>query len=803
MTTRAVSTRTGILTIVLAAAAAIAIAAWFGRTGTPLPEAGPGATPHAAADGAQVSAFDTERQLVEAGAPTTAAAARPGTIAVRVLLRDGTPAVGALVRMSPPEPVATRRPFDGEADWQSFGTDSEAVAQLPWPRRELGQVRITARHGTQWGSLQLSSSAPLGAEHLLHLSADQALVVRAVDRDGTPVAGAAVELLATTIDLDDDSQTTLAAEHTDATGTAVFTHAQRWRDLICPHDGTRPLRVAAGQLGRATPIDLDANALPDAPVVLRFEEFGAIEIEPLAADGSLLVNEHVAVGSGNQVWVAMTNGTVLRCPVAPVGQRYRVTLLFSSTVEVDGPARAGDVVRVTLRAGPFLTVSGRLLHDAAPFAQRLVALFHDGASGLLDVTETDADGRFRFHLPAGQGPFGDEPEPALFVRTCDRVGRPTDLAAPWRGRSADQGTLDLGTLSLRRDALPVLVAGRIVAPGPLDGTTVAVGQVSNDRFVELESTAHTMVHADGAFEVRGATDATDLHLLVGSPAHLGIDPVPFRPGQRDLVVTLRAELERTATFLLPSRELAVAVRAVVRIPSDESDDDPYDFEPDSRHWDGQRLHCRWRQPFEGRYDILVLDHRGAPLHTIPAVWFAAAAGPDPRLVDVRLPVLRPVRITVPTAVPARGLDSMSTQLTLLDGDATERSIPAVDACTFLVLAEPPVDLHVQVPGYRNRVLRGVRVDTTVALEPAIAVALRTTFDRAHAGQVVLYLAGADAVGSVTLRSDLTTVYLPAAGRYTLDCGLLAPDLSLGKMLCEPTEIDVGEDGGTFVIRVYR
>lgn len=793
------STRQGIVGIVALAVCAVALALCFER-GHAAPTSRPAAVQRHDGDGVRERTPPPDRAVVSASAPAGTDAGP--TITVRVLLQDGTPAVGALLRVGPVRGFPNRRPLDGESDWPSFPTDGDAIGLLPWPVRELGDVTITGRHGAQWGSLTLSASTRDGSAHTLRLADDCTLVVRAVDREGAPVAGVDVELLGPPLRLTAEAEIALAAETTGANGEAVFAHARQWASEIESREGVRPLRVRSGGLVRSQPIELDANALPEVPVVLQLDDFGVIEVTALEADGARMERGLVVVSAGDRFSVQHAEGAMLRFVAAVSGERHRVSIPLASgePMDVEGPAAAGEVVAVTVRATPEFVVTGRLVRNGDPLVGVRVAV--TTTSLPLPVAHptatSDDEGRFRIRLHRPGVWFHDGAEAAFHLWTLDEARQATGLSARWRGPAPKTDTFDLGTLTMRTfDELPLLVAGRIRVPGSLDGVYVWIGRVGHEALGPLEPHPDVLRRTDGSFEMRGEVEnGSDLQLCVQSRHLMPVAPVPFRIGQSDIDVVLRERFERTVTFRLPSRDMAMALRPVFRVRPDDADDDPHDVPPDDRSWDGERLICCWRFASEHRCDLLVLGQGRTPLRVIPDVRFGPDAPPDPRLVDVELPALRPLRITVPAPPPWPRLQWSPTEVTVLDGDTGIDSAAELDPRTFLLLAEGPIDVRVRVPGFRDRVVRGMRQDTTVELERGVPVTLKATLDGVPPDAATLQVHGDDSLFSVGVLGGEAVLWLPAAGRYTLSAETAASVLRV-----EPAEIEVHENGGIFAVRL--
>jgi len=722
------------------------------------------------------------------------------TIALRILLADGRPAVGAEVR------VGSVHTIDPEQDetWSRFPTGAEATAFLPWSHASLGMVPIVARHGAQWGRIVLPASTRAGTQHTIQLQPDQTVVVRAVDGNDQPVAQVLVTLVGPPAGLEAKAVHQVASAWTTATGEATFLHAQQWIPDIAPRDGKRPLQVRTGALASAPPLHLDADHLPRAPVTVRVDAFGHIDVLAMESDGTPIANG-AAVGlldDGDRMAFAVVNDGHATFPVVSLGASFRASLIFQhrDPVEFAGPGRAGEVVTVTLYADACPVLAGQVWRDGAPLPSTRLRIQSD-KSGLFTTATSGADGRFRCRLRTLH------PTDRTFtVDALDDADAPTGWRVECTGPLAAEGEQDLGVLTLlHTEVLPLLATGRIVTSAPLERVSLQVtanepshGRTRHgtSRGAELPfDPPETTVRADGSFEVRGSTAVDAMAICAAAVRHGSTDWIPFRRGQRDLVLTLEPEHVITARFVVPSRAVAMALQPVLKTADD---DDWYLLQPDDRSFDGSLLTCRWWFGFEDTAELQVSGFRdGPPLRSIPGVAIGKGARPDPRLDRIELQLPRLLRVTVPAPPTGEGMGWSPGVEVLRDDEAIGRATE-LDEHTWLLLADAPVDLRVTVPGFRARILRAVHTDIDVALAPPIVVVFECTL-RDLPGFVggSLQLAGPTYLDA-SLREGVVRAHLSAPGRYELS---VQDDHNGIDLVCEPRVIEVGENGGGYQVLV--
>ncbi|MBL8728120.1 MAG: hypothetical protein JNM25_06800 [Planctomycetes bacterium] len=736
--------------------------------------------------------------------PSASMRSLSGTLAVRVLLADGTPAVGAEVRVGPGLDRFELSDPTPATQWSSFPAGADATASVPWPPVELDRVPIAARHGAQWGRIDVPATAPPGSLHTIQLQRDQTFVVRVVDGEGKPAPEVGVWLHGPPQQLHPEAIVRIEQGRTGGNGEVRFEHAQQWIADIEERDGVRPLTVSTSELAAAPAVELDANHLPAEPVTLQLAAFGCIEVATVEADGEPMTRGMLIVQAGDdRFWVDRPrDGGVVTCPVVALGQACRTwtPLLAQEPLEFAGPTRAGETVRVTLRADPCPVITGRLEHNGTPLRGARVQVITDSSEFGAATATTDDEGRFRVH---GRSP-GEKGQ--LTIESIDDRRRPTGLRAVWRGTPTTTGELDLGTVAMARDEeLPLLVAGRVDTSAHLESVGLKVVRTVHSRPFDLDPPPIATIRADGSFEVRGTAAGESLQLQVQSGRHQHITAIPFRRGQQHLHVALEPDYEATVTasFAVASREVAMALRPV---PHDVAADT--DRTPVERSFDGRLLTCRW-ETATGRHELRVHGQEGPWLLKIPNVVVGKGEQHDVRLQRIELPDLRPLHIRVPAAQESEGVAYEPTQVKLLDDHVARDAAPfeqrsllglndaaPFDERTFLVLTDAPVDLWVRVPGYRDRIVRGVHADTEVTLEPGIPVTLECTLaDLPAGGGTSLDVFGTGYV-SVQLRHGTAHLRLPAPGSYDLSGRHWSGDGST-TLRCAPDTIDVGENGGSF------
>jgi hypothetical protein len=587
----------------------------------------------------------------------------------------------------------------------------------------------------------------------------------------------------------------VASMRTAANGEATFEHAQRWVADIAEQNGVRPLTVSVGELASAPPLELDANLLPHEPVTLQLAAFARIEVTTVAADGAPMARGVVQVQAGDdRFWVERPDDTgVTTCPVVALGQACRawMSLPTGEPLEFAGPTRAGETVRITLRADPCPVFTGRLEHNGAPLRGARMQV-HDSFDLGAATATTDDEGRFRVH-----GRIAAAADARVTIEALDERRRPNGLRAVCSGSPTTTGELDLGTVAMVRDEeLPLLVAGRIDTSAHLEQVDLKVVRTVRSRPFDLEPPPVVTMRADGSFEVRGTAAGESLQLEVLSAQHQRVVAIPFARGERHLHVALEPKYECrvTANFAVPSRAVAMALRPVLRDVAAGRDSTPA-----SRSFDGRLLTWHW-ETTAGTYELRVHGQAGPWLLKIPNIVVGTGTRQDARLQHIDLPDLHPWRLRVPAARAAEAVDYMPTEIRLLDGDEDREHAAQLDERTFLVLADAPVDVRVRVAGYHDRVLRGVAADTDIELQPGIPVTLQCTLRDLPAGRRAnLDLFGAGYL-SVHAGDGPTSLLLPAAGNYDLRGTIWSPGGSI-EVQCEPDAIEVDENGGTFEVTV--
>ena len=715
---------------------------------------------------------------------------------MRVLLDDGTLAVGAEVRVGPVWDRFELADPTPEANWATFTTNAEATASVPWPPTALGRVPIAAHHGAQWGRIDVPSSTRPGLLQTIQLQRDQTFVVRVVDGEGKPAPAVGVWLHGPPQQLHPEAIVRIEQGRTAGNGEVRFEHAQQWIADIEERDGVRPLTVSTSGLAAAPALELDANHLPAEPVTLQLAAFGCIEVTTVEADGKPMTRGLLIVqADDDRVWGERPNDSgITTCPVVALGQTCRAWIPVGTgePFRFAGPTRAGETVAITLRGEPSTLLTGRLVHHGAPVRNARVQVTVDDFGLPASTATTDDEGWFRVH---GRNPTTARNE--LTIETIDARRRPTGLRAVLRATPTSTGELDLGTIAMARDEeLPLLVAGRIETSAHLESVQLTVVRTERSRPFDLDPPPVTAIRSDGSFEVRGGAVGESLQLKVLSGRHQHVIAIPFARGERHLHVALEPQYECkvTANFAVPSREVAMALRPVLRDAAAGRDS-----APEGRTFDGRLLTCHW-ETAAGTYELQVHGQAGPWLLKIPNIVVGKGTRQDARLQHIDLPDLHPWHLRVPVARESEDVDYLPTEIRLLDGDEERDDAAQLDEHTFLVLADAPVDLRVRVAGYRERVLRGVAADTDIELQPGIPVTLQCTLHDLPAGsRANLDLSGAGYL-SIRAGDGPTNLLLPAAGNYDLSGTIWNSDGPIA-VQCEPDTMVVGENGGGFQVTV--
>lgn len=495
------------------------------------------------------------------------------------------------------------------------------------------------------------------------------VVVTVVDSEGAPAPG----VLVTGCEVDADGAVAGRvkwgfAVETDATGTAL---------VPAKRTGSR---FVAELFGRAY-----ALSEPDEPTRIVLPPTGALEVdlEALGAGAKVRITPH-----GRKRRAARFDaeaGAVLAVPGVTLGERLTVLVTSTSgraSVEVDGPTRAGEVVRVVPEFEPMIELRARLVDaSGAPLRGAQVLASQGGVFGNppISLGPADEDGRVSKHVR--REAFFESIGGPVRLR---EVARFPVSRAPLRAGSAvlapaaPARVYDLGDVVL--ELPPLLVSGRIVdaVGGGVEGAEVEVevpylGLDMDDPdmalLAELIRLPALSTDGDGAYSFRSPLPLDEipdakLTLSVKRDGVASTLHVPFEVGQEELVITV----VEPGTLRIDGANVPGALWSQLSFdvsPADEGERDAGG--PRIRVQAGDEVEARpsgdpetqlWERRLDpGTYDVAV-ELGDSTLHRVTDVRVpAGAASNDPRLAPLSLEGLvsvRTVYVQRPDGTPIAG-----------------------------------------------------------------------------------------------------------------------------------------------------
>lgn len=385
---------------------------------------------------------------------------------------------------------------------------------------------------------------------------------------------------------------------------------------------------------------------------------------------------------------------------------------------------------------------GRILHETGePCAEQSLQYFlwhrsEAQSSGESRGIRTDEDGRFEVVLVEDPDPDWDVREVELHHRD-GAIGRRTEVTVDISDPLVS-GPNDLGDLIL---TLPPLLASGVVFDGdgqPLEGAQV-VTDVPLDSGLEAGSAPaeglelsgnrtgarisrwrplsmlEVLSASNGAFEVRGYSEATRLRLSAGKQGFCCESAVEVGPGATNVRLVLQSGGRIVGSLLLDDRLPEVAVRATLTAPGAAS--------PSLAGIEGNGAFA-WSDLPAGIYEVGILPVADPePMIRIEGVRVEAGqTSEDERLQGIDLRGrLAFARLEV---VDERG-GVIEEARVLLPGSGASptRSFIAWHGGIELATARPPLDVRVVAPGFLSQDLADVRGDRQVVLERGIPVRL--------------------------------------------------------------------------------
>ena len=620
------------------------------------------------------------------------------------------------------------------------GVDGAATIRLP---RSGGIVLV--RHGGRWGRGHILPESKLAEERVvLWLDDSRWVRIRLVDEEsGAPVAGELVELSVSTIGpvvpLLSGGGGSLGPS--DADGMILW----QWRS-DCTAVRVRPWTVGASE---ATAIELPAAL--DRVTEIRCPPTGSLTVELRTPSGALwpsrILARAMSLGGAASkagplaLWSSATPG-LYQVAHVELGLRWRVSLLLSqrfeeigaTPVEVAGPTRAGEDVRVVLRSRTepcILRARLRLDDGSLPPPEWQASIWQGAPARQAHGGPLEDEGGLAWTIAPGSEPKGR-------IELRDRRGK-LHCQVDWNlGTPASPGDHDLGTLTAV--PVPVVIAGLIefaatAPPGPIRVQCEALTAGGTwQHLTDVE------VHPDVscAFVVREYTIAQRVRVTVrGDRNRLGPEPVIVDVPARDLRLvfprsgTLRAHVIAPAAYA--QRVTCRAVREDgIALPAEGRDDDdaPKRGEGELVDFDGVGARFLWPALPPGSYCVEVrAPGVAAPLHVVPGVRVEDGAASDPRLdpIDVRE---RTRLLTIAIDEPPNGPRPITDGGAVAFPTGQERGVRHgmlfdAQGRAELAVGPGPVDVVVAVPGFRLWRAAGVTDSfVPVRLEPCLPVRCR-------------------------------------------------------------------------------
>lgn len=792
------------------------------------------------------------------------------TVKVRVLGTDGEPVPRALVRYGAPRAVAlaaansnlpeeqqTRLRRDTAATYSLFGeradTDVHGIARWPWlaPQGNDRHWLCIVQHEGDYAETWLQRSSSPEVVHDLLLQHDRSFVVQVQDAQQRPVAG--VRVGATFVHRDDEQHR--GREDfgpTDDEGQVQARHVQTWCERIAPRGATLPMLVAIDLPGIAVATPIDANALPDQPVVLSLPPCGSLRISVLDATGApvagqpWVLREHE--GTSDRAYGATTDAAgVATFPRVAIGRSWRVA---SDRIPpeppriVIGPRAPGERVDVTHQAPATAVLRGQLRQDAALLATTSFTMTANAGGRELPLLQGRTDDEGRFVVIASER-WRNQRIQELRIHPFGGPEGYTGSCAIWHGdRELTAGTHELGSLELELE--PIVVAGTLLAPAgvPLPTDVGLAVEAADDP---ATGSWHAVplrrrLRPNGDFTLFGRAPGAALRLVVTTANRLvPVPPLRFRAGDRDLLIELHRGGSLRAS-IVASSQVAAFCQVPLLVPMGYGSallhTPPFDPHLDPR-MARERFQVAdtpletefvWPAVAPGRYRLEIWArglHR--PLHVVPDVVVAdGQRNEDARLQHLEVPGLRTVTIRLPQAAnvaPVSPIDGLGL-IAVLDGDRPANLCWQIDSPMAMFATVQPLDVLVRLHGHRDRIVRGLVADQTIELEPGIPVTLRPEGYEVRAGQTLqLELTAVDDVlararpglwsaaagGSIpgyqamTSASDCADgtaiLRLPAPGRHRVTASVRDGSGAVRSLAAEPAELSIEAVGGTWSVRL--
>lgn len=500
-----------------------------------------------AADPARGEAADADASSRRALAPQEALAIGEARLRI-VRASDGGPLPGAEVWFGDD---ATLIP--GHADRRGWTLDPFSYARTFGQRRVAdaagavvvagnGQFAVGASCDDLVGFAWLDPPAPEGG-YVLALAPRAPLTVEVVDAEGRPVEGAWLVSLT--------SRGAWSMDHkplgcTDAAGRLVVEHPA---PVFRGENVTRTMVAVSGPGLGSTAVPFEHDPVPVAPVRVTLPPSGRIEIvvgtgndRPMPGTTlSVAALQRAGVEVSLDAWVTTDAAGRAVVPFAAVGLRMHAAVQTEPDafyVDFDGPARAGETVRVEARPEHTRTVLLTSLVDerGAALADVPLDLELEGtpAAGPAvrerAAVRTDDVGRLVLVLGerlAGCAILRGRLSATGSLRRVDPRAAEFSLRGPLA-----LGTRDLGGLTVR--GVQPLMTGTLVAS---DGRRVAQAAAAFAEVDHERPAPRFQLDADGQFAVFATASGFPPAMTLSAQGCSPID-VPLRAGVRDLRVVL-------------------------------------------------------------------------------------------------------------------------------------------------------------------------------------------------------------------------------------------------------------------------